>query len=196
MVRAPRLPGVPVDPDGTTNPSRGNQTSSSRQAPASWQSRDGVSPEAGTGSSSGQGTANPRWSAVCWQDAWKARLVGTGEKPSISTVPAGRADGAGVLAGPGGAAAGRCAGPVVVQQATGDDQGAEEDGSGDPGQQQLPSPERPGRWRSHGYGSRPVATGREGSVTQSLQEPAYSDAGMPATSQARTRWAATTPEPQ
>jgi hypothetical protein len=46
------------------------------------------------------------------------------------------------------------------------------------------------------HGSGPVATGREGSATQSLQEPAYSDAGMPATSQARTTWAATTPEPQ
>jgi hypothetical protein len=42
----------------------------------------------------------------------------------------------------------------------------------------------------------PVATGREGSATQSLQEPAYRAAGIPAASRARTRWAATTPEPQ
>jgi hypothetical protein len=47
-----------------------------------------------------------------------------------------------------------------------------------------------------GHGSGPVATGREGSVTQSLQEPAYSVAGIPAASRASTRWAATTPEPQ
>ena len=48
-------------------------------------------------------------------------------------------------------------------------------------------------------GSGPVATGRErGLVTQSLQELAVVGTAtrMPATSQARTRWAATTPEPQ
>ncbi len=42
----------------------------------------------------------------------------------------------------------------------------------------------------------PVATGREGSVIQSLHDPTYSAAENPASSSASTSWAAVTPEPQ
>jgi cytochrome P450 len=42
----------------------------------------------------------------------------------------------------------------------------------------------------------PVATGREGSVIHSLQEPTYSAPPSPASSSASTSWAAVTPEPQ
>ena len=45
-------------------------------------------------------------------------------------------------------------------------------------------------------GSSPVATGRSGSATHSLHEPGYSAASIPASSRARTVWAAVIPDPQ
>jgi hypothetical protein len=89
MARAPRLPGAPVDPGGTTNASSGNQSSSPRRQ-NSWQSRDGLAPEAGIGRRSGQGTAKPSRSAACRQLARNARLVGTMATPSTSTAFADR----------------------------------------------------------------------------------------------------------
>ena len=72
----------------------------------------------------------------------------------------------------------------------GDPAGAAEPVEHGPALEQQPGPGH----RRHGVG--PVATGRDGSATHSLQEPGYRAAGRPATSRASTSWAATTPEPQ